>query len=236
VAGEVDGRGFFFQRVDVHAILNALRPRLHDPARVLRQVVAVQFQRRRMQPNNHCRDRLETFGTSFGDTSISPRLKSISSASFKTIESEAAADSSSPSKLTSDSTRVFCFDGNAKTSSPGRTVPLATRPANPRKRASGRIPIARESQGLHFLGRIDVDGFKMLQHCRTAVPRCARAPCHQVVAFEPLSGMHCTEKLPAASLVRENSASNFRNVASPKPTRSSCSLPPADGGFRAAKR
>src|SRR5580693_3875336 len=81
----------------------------------------------------------ETRGGCAGETSMSPRLKSISSSSVTVTDIGGNASGASPSNVTIDFTRLLRSEGNDTTGSPGRITPLATGPAKPRKLASGRI-------------------------------------------------------------------------------------------------
>ena len=60
---------------------------------------------------------LDTADGAEGETSMSPRLRSISSASFNATDCPRIATSRSPSKLTIDCTLVRWRDGSASTSS-----------------------------------------------------------------------------------------------------------------------
>ncbi len=69
---------------------------------------------------------------------MSPRLTSTSSSSVSSTESPAAASGSGPSAVATARTRLARPEGSTTTSSPGLTVPDATRPAKPRKSWCGR--------------------------------------------------------------------------------------------------
>ena len=73
----------------------------------------------------------ETAGRFDGETSISPRLRSISFSSCRVSDCGATARFQFPSKPTIAFTRVSCPEGSATSESPGRTEPLASCPANP---------------------------------------------------------------------------------------------------------
>ena len=90
------------QSVHVNAVLNARDLGLHLPRGVFRDVGVVELQRRFIQPHQRRAECDETEGGASGETSMSPRLRSISSSSFSVTDWESTAASSSPSKVTMD--------------------------------------------------------------------------------------------------------------------------------------
>ncbi len=80
-----------------------------------------------------------TRGRLCGCTSTSPRLTSISSASVTVIACGGNASSRSPSCVTMRFTVLVLPEGRATTGSPGRMMPEASVPQNPRKSRFGRL-------------------------------------------------------------------------------------------------